>query len=436
MNKLGFGIIGLVAVAALYYFTAGSSQITQEMKKQVNAELTTLQQNGFSVQDREIKEGEEHFVISIDDPAQVTSYLKSKGVEAKQEELLSLKGFKLGIDAKYLNDTYSALSVDIYPVALPNIERENKKAIARIQKMIATKTLLVHLDFNKLLSGFKGYVKDINETFVDEVTINIASLGVTFEGTIEEDKVKTVDQKVEHFSVNADKELMMKLYNLTGQYTIGKSSYNMSSNYSVETIELKGEKGFSMIAKNAKIKIINSLHDNLLKSDFSTTTDSIEITESKKTYVLNDMLFDFKVDNLDIAAFEALQHTDINDEKAVDALYQKILSKDITLNIPNLSVKTIEEQGKIMDGFSLNSALNIDKSFDFNALSQNPLAALDALNTKTHIELSPELFALVAQDPKAMMAMMFFPPVEKEGKKVYEVEFIKGKLTVNGAVMF
>jgi hypothetical protein len=77
----------------------------------------------------------------------------------------------------------------------------------------------------------------------------------------------------------------------------------------------------------------------------------------------------------------------------------------------------------------------IDKSFDINAASQNPLAVLNALNTKTNISVSTELFALIAQEPRAMMVLMLMPPVEKEGKKIYEIEFIKGKLTVNGTPM-
>jgi len=63
MRKLGFGVIGLILVAVIYYFTAGSAQITQEIKNQVNSELMTLEQNGFAIQEREIKESEEHFVM-------------------------------------------------------------------------------------------------------------------------------------------------------------------------------------------------------------------------------------------------------------------------------------------------------------------------------------------------------------------------------------
>ena len=43
MKKIGLGLLGVIAVVAIYYFTAGSEQLTQEMKAQLNSELSTLQ---------------------------------------------------------------------------------------------------------------------------------------------------------------------------------------------------------------------------------------------------------------------------------------------------------------------------------------------------------------------------------------------------------
>ena len=438
MKKLGFAIIGLVAVAAIYYFTAGAAQVTEEMKKQVNKELTTLQQNGFGVQEREIKEKEEHFVLSFDDPTKISSYLSSKGAQANQEDILLFKGLKIGVDTRYLNDSYSALSLDIYPVGLPqsmleSTEKEDKEAIERINKMMAEKKLLVHLDFNKLLSGFKGQLKDINETFEDEEKVTVISQGFKFEGDIENEKVKTVRQTLKLFSLDAGKELTMKLSNLTSNYTLtGTSPYDSKSAYSVEKIEIQGEPQYSMIMTNLNVDAVSSVKNDLLKSAFITKTDEIQIIEEQKKYKMNDIRFDFNIENLDIVAFEALQDLDVNDEKAINALSQKILSKGITMDIPNFSVKKITESGKTMDGFALSSSLSIDKSFNINAVSQNPLAALNALSSKTNVSVSTELFTLIAQEPKAMMLLMLLPPVEKEGKKLYEIQFIKGKITVNG----
>ena len=438
MKKSGFGIVGLILVAALYYFTAGSAQITEEMKKQVNDELTTLEQNGFGIKEREIKEKEEHFVLSFDETAKIASYLSAQGAEVRQEDILAFKGLKIGVDAKYLNDSYSALSLDIYPVGLPQsmleeIGEEDKAALERIKKMMADKTLLVHLDFNKLLTGFKGQLKDINETFEEEEKITFISRDFKFEGDIENEKVKTVRQTLNLFSLDAGKELTMKLSNLTSNYTLtGSSPYDSKSFYRVEKIEIQGEPQFSMLTENLNVNAASSVKNNLLKSSFSAKADEIQITEEQKRYKMNDILFDFNIDNLDIVAFEALQGLNVNDEKAINALSQKILSKGITMNIPNLSVKKISNHGKTMDGFTLNSSLAIDKSFDINAASQNPLAMLNALSTQTKLSVSTELFALIAQDPRAMMVLMLMPPVEKEGKKIYDIEFVKGKLTVNG----
>ena len=441
MKKSGFGIVGLILVAAIYYFTAGSAQITEEMKQQVNNELTTLQENGFGVNDRKIKEREEHFVLSFDDPAKITSYLSSQGAQLEQEDILAFKGLKIGVDAKYLNDSYSALSLDIYPIGIPEsmlqeIEEEDKAALERIKKMMADKTLLVHLDFNKLLSGFKGHIKDINETFEDEGKVTFISQNFKFEGDIENEKVKTVRQTLELFSVEADKELTMKLSNFTSNYTLtGPSPYDSKSGYSIGKIELKGESEFSMLMKDLNVKAVSSVKNDLLKSSITTKTEMIALAEEQKKYKMYDILFDFKLDNLDIASFEALQGIDIEDEKAINALSQKILSKGITMSIPNFSVKKIAENGKTMDGFTLSSSLSIDKSFDINAVSQDPFAVLNALSSKTIISASNELFARIAQEPRAMMVLMLLPPVEKEGKKIYEIEFIKGKIIVNGTPM-
>jgi hypothetical protein len=440
-KKLGFGIIGLVLIATLYYFAAGSTQVTEELKKQVNNELTTLQQNGFGVQERNIKETEEHFVVSFDDPSKITSYLISQGVQVNQKDILVFKGLKLGIDAKYLHDGYSILSLDIYPVGLPesilkSTEKEDKAAIERLKKMIVDKTLLVHLDFNKLLTGFKGYIKDIHEIFEEEEKVTFVSQGFKFEGTIENGKVKTVRQTLQLLSLDAGKELTMKLSNLTSDYTfIGPSPYDTKSDYHVEKIEIQAEPIFSMLMTNLNGSAVSSVKNDLLKSTITSKTDKLEITEAQKKYKMNDVCFDFTIDNLDIVAFEALQHVDVNDTKAINALSQKMLSKGISINIPNFSVKKITQNGTTMDGFRLSSSWGLDKSFDISTVSQNPFAVLDALSSKTNISVSTELFTLIAKEPRALMLLMLFPPLEKEGKKIYEIEFVKGKLTVNGTPM-
>jgi hypothetical protein len=143
-------------------------------------------------------------------------------------------------------------------------------------------------------------------------------------------------------------------------------------------------------------------------------------------------VLDFTVDNLDIGALEALQKTDPEDETRIQQLTQQILSRGITLTLPEFSAKKIVDNGTEMRGFDMNGSIVIDKSFSMAAVSQNPFAVLEALHIKTHITISDELYALTVQDPRAMIMMMMVPPATQKNNKVYDISFSQGKLIVNG----
>ncbi len=442
MQKIGFGIIGLVVVAGLYYFTSGSTQITQEIKKQVNHELTTLQQNGFTVEDREIKESEEHFVLSFSEPVKIASYLKTQGIQVKAQDFSSIKGMKFAIDAKYLDDAYSALSVDIYPKKLPEkmvaeLKAEEKQLLVRIEKMLADKTLLIHIDFNKLLSGFKGYVKDIDETFKDEVTMNFTAKGMKFEGDLEKEKLKSLQQNIKNISLIADKEVNITLSNINVNYTLtGSSIYDTESSYKVEQFKIYASDAFNVNISNIEGSSTTGLHSKLLKSAVKNTIDKITFNEKQKKYELNKIDFNAEVNNLDIDAFEQLQTVDPEDHTAINTLIQQVLSRGVSFNISKFSSKEVKVDDRSTGNFNITASGELNKTFDLTGLKENPLALLGGLSTKTYIEASPELFSLLVQDPRAMMVLMLFPPKEKNGQKVYDIQYIKGKLTVNGTSMF
>ncbi len=439
MKKLGFGLIGLLAIAAVYYFMAGSAQITENAKQQLNHELSTLQQSGFSVKERKSEAREDHFILSFDDPEKIAQYLNSQGVEMTLEDAKVLKGMQIGVDAKYLADSYSALSLDLYPVALPenmleDMGEEDKKLIEHIKTMLEKKALLLHMDFNKMLSGFKGYIKDIDETIEEDgEKVHIAAKGMTFEGDIKEEKIHELSQKIGLISLDAGEALQVKVTNVTGNYIItGKTPYDATSHYKSESVIVKAEPTFSLVMREIENETTNSVKNGLLKSKIKTKAKLIEINEEQKKRSIEDIVLDFTVENLDIATLEALQKTDPEDETRINALTRQFFSKGITLTLPVFSAKKITDNGTAMNGFDMNGSVIIDKSFSVAAASQNPLAALNALQVKTHISVSNELYALIVQDPRAMIMMMMVPPVTKENKKIYDVDFSGGKLTVNG----
>ena len=445
-NKLGFGIIGLILVAVIYYFTAGSAQITEEMKIRVNTELNMLEQNGFSIQEREVKAKEEHFVLSFDDPQKIMKFLKQQGSKIALEDAKSLVGIKIGMDLQYLNDSYSALSVDMYPLNLPDsistlqdLDKEDKELIKQLNDMLKRKALLIHVDFNKLLSSFKGYIKDIHETLQGEKEVKIAVEGVTFKGEIEKGKISKLDQNLKRMTFEAKDEANIKLSELNSNYArTGLTSYDSTSGYSVKNIQMSGVDESSKVLvsiDNLRGDSITSIKNDLAQSSMKATADKVKFEADGEKSLLEGITFDFNIKNLDMLALKKLEEADANNEAEVNRLIQELISKGIAMEIPILEIKKIEAEGKSMDGFSLTANIDVDKSLNLAALQTNPMVALNAVNTKTKVTLSSELAALLAQQPKAMLFMMLIPSQEINGKKVYEVELKNGSVSVNGRKM-
>ena len=446
MKKIGLGLITVILVAVIYYFTAGSEQITQEIKAQVNSELATLEQNGFAIQEREIKKSEEHFIISFDDPQKIVAFFATQGAKMKLEDASALKGLRIGVDAKYLNDAYSALSLDIYPLNLPtsitelDMDKEDKLVIEQLTKMLEKRGVLVHVDFNKLLSSFKGHVKDIHETLQGENEVKFNMEGVTFEGDIEKGKISRLDQKLKRITFEAKDEAHVEFSELKTNYKrTGPNSYDSSSGYSVKNILLTG------INDNSKVIVsiddmsgdsITSIKNDLAQSSIKATASKVKFEANGEKSLLEGITFNFNIKNLDMLALKKLEKSDVNNEAEINRLVQELISKGVSMEIPTFEIKKIEAKGKKMEGFTLTAHADIDKSLDLAALQANPMVAMNAVNTKTKITLSSGIFSLIAQDPRAMMFMMLIQPQEINGEKVYEVELKNGSLSVNGKPMF
>ena len=443
MQKFGLGIIGLILVSVIYYFTAGSEKLTNEMKMRVNTELTMIEQNGFAVQEREVKEKEEHFVITFDDPKKIVKFFKQQGSEMTLEDAQVLKGMKVGVDLKYLNDSYSALSADIYPLQLPDaltqvqgLKKGDKAWIKQLNNMLSQKTLLIHIDFNKLLSAFKGYVKDIKETFKAETLINLALKGLTFEGEIKDDHVTALSQKIETLLLTSGDDLKINLNKLTSQHAItGKSLYDTQSEYTLGQMQISGKKGpytFSLAVTELEGSDTTSFTKGLASNKMKVKAKKITLRENGKDTKLHDTSFIFNIGNLNIASLEALEAVDITNKIETNRLVQEIISKGITIEVPEFTVNKLYYLGKDIDGFSIASTFQINKNANLALIRNNPFAAVDMINTKTKIVLSETLFSLLAQQPAIMMLAMLIQPKVVNGKKVYELELKDGKISVNG----
>jgi len=439
MKKLGFGLIGLIFVAGIYYFTSGSTQLTSEIKAQVDSELANMQTHGFSVQGREMGEEKEHFVISFDEPKKIAAFFTKNGAQLSASDAEVLKGLKIGVDLAYLPDAYSAASLDMYPMTLPTIistsaqSDEDKKILAQVETMLEKKTFLIHVDVNKLGTGFKGYMKDIDEVFHGEADVKMLLSKLEFTGDIKDDKVQGMKQSLKAFSINVENEFTMAMNHLKSDYSMtGATQYDYTTSYSIENMSVQAEDALNMQFNNFELSSNSTVKDGLASGMIKTKTKNIVLAEKDNKLLLDGIVFEMKADNLDVKAFEQLGKIDVENEKEVNMVLQQLISQGVHFEIPTFSVENVENGGKKMGGFSLSSMFKIDKSLNIAATQNNPLAAVNALNAKIDFSLSKELFAELAKRPEAVMAMMLFQPKDVNGKKIYNIELKDGKLSVNG----
>jgi len=260
MKKLGFGVIGLIIVASIYYFTTGSAQLTSEIKAQVDSELANIQTQGFSVQNRDLSEGKEHFVVSFDEPQKIAAFFTENGAQLSATDAEILKGLKVGVDLQYLPDAYSAVTVDMYPMTLPTVittavqSEEDKKVLAQIEKMLERKTFLIHLAVNKMGTGFKGYMKDIDETLHGEENVKMVLSKFEFTGDIKDDKVEGMKQTLKALSIDVANKFTMTMHNLKSDYEMtGNTQYDYTTNYSIEKMTMKADDELNVLLNDFEL---------------------------------------------------------------------------------------------------------------------------------------------------------------------------------------
>ena len=444
-KKIISTLIALLFIGFIYYFTIGSTQLTQEIKSQVNNELLALEQHGFKIEERHTQKSEEHFIISFENAAQITSFLQKTGTKIKQEDTEALIGLKIGVDLKYLNNAYSALSVDMYPLTLPqsitqaNTNSKDKVFIAHLSDMLKRKAILLHIDFNKLLSSFKGSLKNIHEVVQSEKITTFDLKGNTFQGDINKNTISQLTQKVEIASIKVANELTFNANGLSSSYQItGMTPYDSHSEYRIKRIDISGkakQSTYTFTMDTLYSKAESKINNGLIQSNIDSSIKEINSEFNHQKNQLKELTFNFNIDNLNMAALQALNKLDMNNTLEKRKLLQDIFSKGVTMNISPFKVKQLILNSKKMEGFTVESHLDISKSTQIEKIEANPLELLNIINSKTKVTLSPELFSFIAKDPRAMLLLMVLKPQEVNQQKVFEVELKNGKLTVNGMPM-
>ena len=443
MKKMSIALFALISITVIYYITSGSAQLKSQIKSQVDSEVASLKMHGFSVHREAVDEQQEHLVISFDDPKKIASYFSQHGAQLSVADAALFKGLQVAVDLHYLLDAYSGLSLDIYPITLPETITANtaspkeKKILKQIEQMLDKKTFLLHCDVNKLGNGFKGYIKDIREVLKSDPDIHINLDQFKFSGEIDKNRLQSMEQSLKYIRFDIANVFTFNINALKSHYHVtGSTAYDYKTAYTIEKISVQQNDVMTFIVNHFEAFSDTTVKKSLAHTALKTKTNTIIISNKEENLTINTMIFDMNASNLDVNALEHLSTIDPyneKNEKEVNTTIQKIISKGVILGIPRLSVSNIAYKGQNMEGFHLNSQITIDKSLNLTDIDKNPLLALQALRAHLNLTLSEGLYSFIGQQPEAIMAMMLFPPKEVQAEKVYEVEVKDGRPIVNGS---
>jgi len=440
MKKIALALIALIALFVIYYMTIGSKQLTVEIKKEVNRELVQLKQSGFGVDEQNLSKDKQKVILTFQDTNKITTYINSQGQQLNKNDIEILQGMQVGIDMEYNPNSSDAIAMDIYPIKLPDIfyqdiNQEDKLVVVELEKMIKEKLFLTHVNINKLLSSFDGYVKDINKEFKDNgTTAHLVTKGFKFNGTIEDEKIEDIKQTLETISYQIDDKLNINLNGLTTNVKNSDKSLYNNVEYSIKSFDIinKIENPFSIKINNITGLSQDKLKANLLNSESRVKISSINFTQNGKKTILNSIIMDTSINNINKKALEKLNIDNNSSFEQIIPLLKEIVKDDISIDIPNISIAKITNDGKSFDGFKIKALVKVEKNFDWQSLENNPLALTNLFDAKVNIEASNEFVNLISTNPQVMVMMMVMQPIDKNGKKYYDIKFSKGSLKING----
>ncbi len=439
-KKLGFGLLVLIIVAILYYLNHTENvKNLNTLQKAVNLQLTDMQTNGFTVSDRKITKDTEHFVIQVDDPKKAALFLTQKGIQVTVEEAKELKGMQIGTDVTYLKDM---IALDLYPLTLPTYlttaftSENDKKVLAQLKDMIKKRTFLMPVDIVHSPTTIKGYVKDINELSEGEKEVKLILQGLRFSGDIEKEKIVQYNQRFDTLHLYMSDALNRTISGYQSHYELtGTTAYDYTTDYSIEGIEIAEEAEGTLFADTIALHFTSTVKEGLATEALQAKIKNLELLFEKETFAMQGLNMDMHISNIDVDTLEKLQKTEPNKEKEVDAHVETLVSNNIHLEVPMLSVDKVILHGKEMYGFTLNATLELDESLDIYRLGMKPKHALDKIDGDIQLSMSKEILTMLKEDPEFMIGYMMYRPKRSEGQRVYHINIMDGSVKINGKLL-
>jgi hypothetical protein len=314
-----------------------------------------------------------------------------------------LVGMAFSNDIKYAGDTIHSNSL---LVEAPDAMKDEPKKKEIFDKLIEKKTIEIISDYNTQTHLYTVALKDIDD-LIGKANLKVVNTKIS--GTYDPDDAinRAVTINIEKIDATPiSKELL--------------GEYFRVNNFKVDS--------------NTKVK------GSMIDLNYAITLESLDANVSKETTVAKGFNFSVVLGNLDKASYEAVEKfgkdhpvpSPQDQEKLIELSTKLLTSKGIFVEITNFDIASLIVKGQDMGSAKINAKAKLeDNPQVIQMIAISPMMALSALEVDAKIELSKEMLAALMKDPRAAMLGML-PPKEANGKVVYEIKFVKGKLSING----
>lgn len=455
MKKLLAVVLVVIIVLAVLPFV-GNKLIESELKKNIDF----LTSNGVELSHEQTKSSylttDKYYEFRIKDANIFFEYLTSFSnyqLTPKMKDML--QGTKLATQIEYYNIPVDGnVAIDIYPVALSTkvmnkLKNADAKFATYLEEFLQKGGFKYHMNINAYNKEFSGYLKDIDETYKNkkDSKVNLKILGAKYSGKgniLMPDFIKSSVSKLS-VDVKENSEVLNVLFENISTYSKFKSRtiYDTSMNFErfyLKTDNMRYDLDFNL--KNAMFDISSDFKGVKSNLSLKTKFDKVDMLSGKESLSVSDFVYNMNIKNIDKDGYKKLMDS-LSKAKADDSAkmqlqikkdIQKILSRGIEIEIPDLSVKSILLNGKKdLKGFS--SRLNF--VLPPNVLTphvRNPMSVINDIKLDLFLKISKEFFIKLSNiSPMVVVTKGFAKEVADD--LVYDMKIDHGSVSINGKVV-
>ncbi len=422
------------------------------IKKQIDERLLELESFGLQATKDESQtsylSSSRHFEFLLKDSHKFLTYLQNYSDQQIPPYVNAmLEGVLIGVDIDYSNFPFAkAFEIEIYPMKLSQmmsaeLQSSNIKVYEKINIFLGLKGILYHIEYNLINADFKGYIKDIKESFIlqDASAVKISLHGAKFSGNgplLAPNELSSKIKELDIELVEGEKSLKLMFENL-------KSSTNFESiNTYISSVDIESMLlTIRGIGNDIDVKI-EKLRANASSNDQDNSTQLNSKTSIKSLiFKSNESILNIQKLNLDVALSgldkqEYMVFTKLlsqNNQLKIQKSMMKLLSKGMVLEIADFSVKkfSTDSQAKIK-GFKLKSSLLIKEDKNLAQKIQiSPLLGISNLELESEIKISKELYTKL-KDTNILLRL--FNGYEKEDGDdyIFLLKFLDNNASING----